>query len=333
MKNTFFAIAFLLPLLAVGQNDTLLFEDFSPDPSGAMALFPSGNDTVWVNFDADGEPPLDPNLPLNWYSEWSPFDNPDSSKNDVFASSSYLKNPSAKNDNWLILPPIRLCDNKASIHWKSAPFEGPAFMDGYFLMLSTTDNLEASFTTTLFGAAECTGYPPTPSVIPADFTFSPGYIHANVFADSQYFEFNGQTNQCKLEPHSYFLGDYADETVYLAFRHYSQDDNRLDLDDILVLGTNCTSPTADVGDFDIEPILYPNPVEWQLNVLFSLKKAENCCFSVMDEMGRTVFEEAEKKFPAGRNQWNYFPKGLAPGQFFLKVKTEGGSVSRAFSKQ
>mgnify|MGYP000976190372 CR=1 FL=1 len=331
MKNWLFSLVFAFPFFANAQNDTLLFEDFEIDPSAEMIAFPTGSDTVWVNFDEDGKKLVDP-FPQNWYSEYGQFLRPDGTKNNVFTSISYLVDANAYNHNWLILPPLKICDSKASIHWKSAPFEGPAYLDGYYLLVSTTENLPEFFKDTLFGAAECTGYPNFNSTDPADFEFSPGYIHANSFTDTSFFMYQFGTNHCKLEPHSYFLNDYEGKTVYLAFLHNSRDDYRLDLDDILVLGTDCSSKTDAPDDFEVAPILYPNPVDWQLNVLFSLKNGSFCQFSVVDEAGKTIFIEPKKWFPPGQNQWNYWPKNLPPEQYFLKIETENGAVSRVFSK-
>lgn len=332
MKNWFTTLFLLSAFVLNSQNDTLLFENFELDPSLDMLTFPTGNDTVWVNFDEDNELTNDPDAQQNWYSEYAQFDLPNGNKNNVFISVSWLKDTGAVNKNWLILPPIKLCDDKASIHWKSAPLEGPAFMDGYFLKISTSENDIDFFTTTLFGHAECIELPTSITTDPALFGFSPGYIHAKTFTDSQYFEYNGLSNLCKLEPHSYFLDGYANQTVYLAFLHQSKNDNRLDLDDILVLGNKCTTEIDETSDFEIEPILYPNPVDWQLNVLFSLKKAGFCQFSVVNELGRTVFFEEKKWFAAGRNSWFYWPKNVAAGNYFLKISTENGSISRPFSK-
>ncbi len=333
MKNWLFLSLLLLPNFAGAQNDTLLFEDFTIDPSLDMLAFPSGNDTVWVNFDEDEEKSANPAAPQNWYSEYGTFPFPNGQKNDLFTSFSYLADTGAYNHNWLILPPIKLCDSKASIHWKSAPLEGPAYMDGYYLLISTTDNFVESFKDTLFGAAECIKYPAnSTSVDPADFGFSPGYIHANSFTDTAYFKYNDQANLCKLEPHSYYLNDFAGQTVYLAFLHNSKNDHRLDLDDILVRGSKCTSPAGETDGFEIAPVLCPNPVDGQLNVLFSLKRGGPCQFSVTDELGKTVFEGAEKWFAGGPNEWFYWPKDLPAGNYFLKIRTENGQVLRAFSK-
>ena len=49
--------AAFLPFALTAQMDTLLFEDFQDDiigdVEGEVAIFPQGDDTTWVNYDAD----------------------------------------------------------------------------------------------------------------------------------------------------------------------------------------------------------------------------------------------------------------------------------------
>jgi Secretion system C-terminal sorting domain/Cleaved Adhesin Domain len=333
MKKITFLLFFCLPFVVFGQNDTLLFENFEVDPEPNMKPFPEGNDTIWVNFDEDEAATLDPNVGKNWFQEYEI--NVPIGTNNVFTSISYFANSAIRNKNWLILPPIKIENDQASVHWKSAPFEGPAYMDGYFLLVSDGENFTENFVDTLFAAAECTAVPTgTTTTDPAFFSFSPGYIHANSYQDSAYFKFNGLTNFGKLEPHSYFLNAFAGKTIYLAFFHNSLDDNRLDLDDILVLGkkTLGASESAENG-FDFDPILYPNPVQTRLNVLFSMKTNGFCRFSVIDEVGKLIYFEEKNDLKVGRQSWNFEASNMPSGVYFLKMENKNGTFSRRFLKK
>jgi hypothetical protein len=333
MKNITFLLFFCLPVVVFGQNDTLLFENFEVDPEPKMLKFPLGNDTVWIDFDEDNALPFNPSWGQNWYQIYET--EVPTNLNQVFSSISFLANPTIPNRNWLILPPIKIENDQASIHWKSAPLEGPAYMDGYLLLVSEGENFVENFVDTLFAAAECTNIPiGTDTTDPAFFGFSPGYIHANAFKDSIYFKFENKTNACELEPHSYFLNDFAGKTIYLAFLHNSLDDNRLDLDDILVLGKKVVGTSEPLQNgFDFNPILYPNPVETQLNVLFSLKNGDFCRFSVTDESGKNVYFEEKNDLKIGRQNWIFRAENLKSGVYFLKMETENGSFSTRFLKK
>jgi hypothetical protein len=110
--------------------------------------------------------------------------------------------------------------------WKSAPLEGPTFMDGYKIKVSTNGTNIADFATTIFTAAES---------VNGTATQSAGTVHASYNAT------NGV-----LQEWSVNLGAYDNQTIYIAFFHDSNDDNLIMIDDIFV-GT--------ISPFDISVVL------------------------------------------------------------------------------
>jgi len=134
MKKLYTVLTSMLFCTAIqhleAQNDTLMFMDFQVDMSDSMELFPDAGytDDMWVNWDEDGKAAAQ-SFPSNWYSDIS-FESPDSippaDSNFVFASRSWLNDLDTSSSNWLISPAIDIVDDQATLHWKSAPFQGPA---------------------------------------------------------------------------------------------------------------------------------------------------------------------------------------------------------------
>ncbi len=188
MKNVFFAVFLSFSSCLFGQSDVLFSEKFDSDIAWKMALFPSGDDTTWVNFSEDDIPPLDPNLPKNWY--WEVLTN-DFLTGEVidslFVSTSFLVGAQGGNRNWLILPPISIPDSTCRIFWRSSSFQGPAYHDGYKVLVSTESNFDFHFIDTLFRQAQMVDFTDDCSVDLTDFTFSEGWIQANAYTDPLFF--------------------------------------------------------------------------------------------------------------------------------------------------
>lgn len=190
------------PSVAGPCSDTLLFEDFQSQTIPA----------TWGNLDLDGA--TDANArPQDWYVTIDLETTVAGDTNYVAAASSWFTPPGTSN-NWLVLPQITICDTNIDLLWKSAPFEGLAFMDGYNVRLSTTGNAPADFTTVLASFAEDTSGTGTPG---------PGIVHSN---------FNG--NRGVLSQWAADLSAFNGQSVYIAFEHVSNDDNLILLDDIFI---------------------------------------------------------------------------------------------------
>jgi hypothetical protein len=300
--NLFACSAIILPGALFSQAllpDTLLLEPVIGDPITLMIQVPSGADEEWVNYDQDmlkGNCVDGTATPFGWYIE-SDFGLQDPNLiNDAFTSCSYLSNPNAPNDNWLILPPISIPDEGYYLCWRSLPLEGPAFTDGYRVVASTGSNIpdDGGYSTVLFTAAETIG----PKIAghytldANDYFFTPGYIHANGYTDTTYF-FKDPPNgplRGRMEPHCVSLAQFSGMTVYFAFHHNSLNDSQLQIDDILV----SNAPAVGVSQISANNIhfeILPNPVGTNAYVNWNMEKPDAGFIGIYDMTGKMVFQQ------------------------------------------
>ncbi len=272
--------------------DTLLVQRFEVDPTDTILPFPLGNDMQWVNWDADLIPPLcdDGKVPGNWFWDSDLGD----STNYAYTSCSYLLTPNKPNQNWLITPPIFISDTQAVLSWRSLSFEGPAYLDGYKVLLSTTSNApyEGAFTDTLFVAAEMIDFIVPFSLDPNDYIFSAGYVHANWFRDSAYFlpaDTSYPNNRGLMEPHEVSLAPYAGKQIYIAFLHDSQDDNILQIDDIVVV-QGVGLRTTNLFGQGLKLMAFPSPGRSMVR-LQSTEVLRPVAIRVTDAIGRLMVEQ------------------------------------------
>ncbi|MBN8681263.1 MAG: T9SS type A sorting domain-containing protein [Chitinophagales bacterium] len=328
--------------------DTLLQEHFdgTMDPADNMLLFPTGFDTSWVNLDDDGLPCFcvaGPEAPSGWYLEGD-FSTPVpvAEGNSCFTSCSFTKDE-LPNNNWLITKRIYIPDSSYALSWRSMPFSGPGYMDGYMVLVSRGSNqpFEGGFQDTLFRAAETVDILVTDySTKLNEYTFSPGYMHANSFTDTAYYfkeQFLTQNGQlatvyrCRLEPHSVNLKSFAGDSVYIAFLHHSTDDYLMQVDDILV-ASDQSSRVLDPSDLVHSFSISPNPVDqetyisWQVNgnpteVLLRISSVD----------GREVFS---RRF-AAEGVPRYFADlgALSAGTYICSLQFPQGVVSKVLIKQ
>lgn len=349
LYNLMLAAMAVLPFALNGQMDTLLFEGFQGNWEERYIEFYDdvvyGNDSTWINIDADGAPNAQNDF-QNWYIDLA-FESPDSipaaDSNFVAASVSWMADPNAQNLNWMILPPVRVVDGQATLHWKSAPFQGPRYLDGYTVLLSATevDPFFGTYTDTLFRAAQMlTPLPDGASDINDDalqvdsFLWSPGYIHADRFTLTEYYTWDSISNAFDplLEPHSVSLAAYAGQTVYIAFLHDSFDDNILSIDDILVMG-NLVSPAEEPEGLDIRLVAYPNPVDNFLNVLFRLDAPANVRAGLFDLNGRQALSMASHGRLGGEQSLRIDLRRLPAGAYNLVLDIEGQQFMRKVVKR
>ncbi|MCB0570077.1 MAG: T9SS type A sorting domain-containing protein [Phaeodactylibacter sp.] len=342
---TFLAfLAALLPFSLSAQLDTLLFEDFEGNWEERYLDFYDesayGSDSIWINFDIDGSQAAQ-SRPNNWYLSVdfaTPDTIPDSLANVVAASSSWLVDFNVQNLNWLILPPMHIVDGQASLNWKSAPYQGPRYLDGYKVLLSTSeiDPFLGTYTDTLFVAAEML-YPlpdgandPNDDALQIDsFSVSDGYVHANRFTLQEYYTYTEGDDifVCVLEPHSVSLADYAGQTVYIAFLHDSFDDNLISLDDILVMG-NLVSSAGEPSLPDISLVTYPNPVDNYLNVLFQLDEPSQAQLVLYDMKGQRMLALTGEGRVSGEQNLRLDLRRLPAGTYNLVLNVDGARYSR-----
>ena len=316
---------------AIAQNDTLLWEDFEAEtidyilndyPNGDPNLYPN-----YLNFDIDGIPDgsgNSPERPDEWFLSLG-FADVDST-NTVLASNSWLAGEVDGAENWLVTPRIHIQDNLANLYWKSAPFQLPRYMDGYQVLVSTESNIETDFLDTLAVFAEFDGNLTVDFEDTATYVFTAGTMHTELEYDSA----DVTRHTGVLQQWSASLAEYEGENIFIAFRHRSDDDNLISIDDILVLGT------GSVGINEIEEVsefrLYPNPVNSVdgITIDYSLSAVTDVSYSVQTIDGREVVSENGHTQLAGRHTRKIDLQKLNGGTYIFMLKTNDAILTERF---
>lgn len=327
MNKLFTIFLLALGLNATSQSDTLLFENFEAEVIDyILALPPNGDDTDWLNFDADGIPDgSGQNRPGNWFLGTA-FADADGD-NTVLMSNSWTNNTTQSVENYLITPPLQIVDANATLSWKSAPRQTPRFLDGYCVVAQIGSNIETGFTDTLAKFAE---FISGDSFNYDDYEFSSGYVHGS---DFQFIEDSGDSARWigVLRPESISLAQYAGQTIYIAFVHNSTDDNLISIDDILVTGTSPTNikkVDRQVG-FDI----FPNPAKQFANITLDLPVTTGVnihVYSVDGKLIRTIQQGYRIK---GTHQLQIDVADLAPGIYNIVVQTKDFNLGKSLIKE
>lgn len=325
--------------------DTVLVANFESghvfEPGDLDPSEPTGFDQDWVNFSESGHAQfcLDSVETEGWYPLYDFTDPNNLSENVAFTSCSYTTNePPSKcskpTRNWLILPPIQIHGGLAAIHWKSASYYGPYWLDGYKLMVSTTGNFPADFTETLFSAAEMIDVKPGKnfgSLVPNDYQFSAGYVQANTYSDPKYYLFGqdplGYDNLLgQFEPHSADLSKFEGKKIYLAFLHDSHCDAHLQIDDIVVVDN------GSVGFADLPNLgrwqLSPNPARDFIDLKIELKNPIAARLLLRDFSGKLLKTFELGEIFAGDFRRRLDLTGLPTGIFVASLETAAGSFSQ-----
>lgn len=322
MKKILLSATMMVALsFTTNAQDTLLFEDFQNGAPESFSLNPpTGAETFWINFDGDGLPDASSqSRPLEWFS--GTYDITDTN-NIVAVSNSWTNDATTPVLNWLITPPLTISDASFSLTWRGAPYQTPLYMDGYKVLISKTNNLEASFTDTLKVYAEYESRLSTfPDSTYNSYTFSPGFVFG-ADGDTNYVYFDNDSARFRgiLRPDSVSLAAYAGQTIYIAFLSDTHDDNLLFLDDIMV-----SSPTASAikenyaNNSNMQ--VFPNPATQSTRVNFSVEQYSRVFISVLDMEGKLV-----KKFDKGQLMTgNHFADldltNIPQGNYFVQINS------------
>lgn len=322
----------------LGIPDTLLLQTFTVDPSDTMLVFPSGNDLKWVNWDADNgatDCGRTEKVPGNWFwdSDLGIPNDPD--QNYVFTSCSWMVDTNVRNENWLITPPVYIPDSATILSWRSLSLDGPGYVDGYKVLVSTTSNepFTNAFTDTLFVAAEMVAYTVVGSLNPEDYVYSPGYVHANWYTNTDYFFLafpSAPTYNGRLEPHTASLAEYAGRWIYIAFLHDSKNDNILQLDDIAVLNGE-TSSTVSPAFEQYFLKIKPNPVRETALVSWKVDSQDAGRVVLTDLLGKILVERQIENLGDGACTLNL--QHLSPGLYTCVLQTSTGRQAMLLVKQ
>jgi hypothetical protein len=338
MKKLFTLLSLvLISLLGAAQNDTLLIEPFDVDPTG-NANFITGvppaatGDANWYNYDGDGlADQSGASRPGEWWWSGGSFADVDSVDGCMFSNSWTLDavNPVR---NFLITPSIQIIDTNASVSWASAPRQTPRYLDGYVVVVSTTHNDEAAFTDTLFWGAENEGWNSSPT----DSTFSQYYFqptNPNAFIhgfDGTYVEYHGDSVRLigQLRPFTVSLSAYAGQSIYIAFVHYTHDDNLFAIDDILVKGTNPVG-IRDITNDAMKLYSYPNPAKRNIHFNFTMDKTSDVIVEVTDVLGNVILKDNLKNI-LGQYSYTMNVEKLSGGTYYYTVTSEFGKSANKF---
>lgn len=325
-----FSVSFVS--FSIAQNDTLLFENFQDQNLPYIQIGPpngSTNETTdWYNFDEDQLPDGSPsNRPGEWFLAY-PFATadaltPSGDSNIVLASSSWT-NVSQFTLNWLITPKIQI-NGPTTLSWKAAPRQTPRYLDGYRVLISTTDNYETSFNTVLFDAAEYLSAPGSFADSSfSNYSFSNGFVHGQ---DGTYIEYVGDSARFigELRPFSVSLDAYIGQSVYIAFLHRSMDDNLISIDDILVTGV-ATSIKEEDNEF--KSGAFPNPASNMLTLNYTLPKSSSIDVLVYDSNGRLVENKFIGMQIAGKQSISYNVANLANGEYSFVIRSSFGTTTQ-----
>jgi hypothetical protein len=316
----FFAIGSVMAT-EIAVPDTLLYEgfdgtDFSFIENGA----PNGNDITWINFDADGLPDGSPsNRPGEWYVSTSGFADVDANTQ-VIMSNSWTNDGTNPVQNYLILPPLQIVDNTAMLYFKSAPRQTPKYLDGLKVVVSTSSNIETSFTNVMKVFAEYTGEQnPLPDSSFNSYSFSSGFVFGS---DGQYIQYAGDSARFigELRPDSISLAQFAGQTIYIAFLHETTDDNLMSLDDILVTGTNPNSIRKMEAN-EMELSVYPNPASNNIRLSYNINRPSQASISITSIDGKVVLEQQVGFMLKGTHFTDVDVTNLPAGNYLVNFRT------------
>ena len=346
--RVFVMLLVVLPISLAAQLlvDTLVYENFQGNwPERTLQFYDEdayGSDSIWINLDIDGAENAQ-NNPQDWYISLdfaSPDSIPASDTNFVAASVSWMNDFTIQNLNWMVLPPVVVGEEDVTtLYWKSAPYQGPRYVDGYKVLLSTTevDPFFDSYTDTLFVAAEMIPPLPNGSSDPAinalnvdSFNFSMGYVHAERYTLEEYYYLDQPGDNLYvgvLEPHSVSLEDYHGQTVYIAFLHDSFDDNIVSVDDILVV-KDIIGATKGPELENIRLMTYPNPVDNYLLVRFWLESPAEVQLELYDMNGKRMLSMNGQGRVVGDQNLQLDLRRLPAGAYNLVLNLDGAKYTR-----
>lgn len=345
-KSIAWLFCFMIGASAQAQidADTLLFRNFQTD-TVAEVDFPDPDiirPNQWINWDQDGIRDITPNFPGRWFKDIDFRYFEDSTEipqdtNFVYASSSQLFRSELKNRNWLISPPVVIEKNETVLFWKSAPRQGPRYMDGYMVLLSKNGVEKEDFLDTLFRHAQMVEPLPlnemdtlTTAFVVDSFLFAPkdGYIHADRYTiDSLFFREDTATFfTARLEAHMADISEYQGDTIHIAFLHDSDNDNFISIDDILITSRQIDH-TTDLAN-EINLTVFPNPVRNRFRFLFNHSfSGQRYQAQLFDTAGKMAFNQTlinEK----GRQEVEVAVGNLPPGLYYLCLDFGAGKATR-----
>ncbi len=234
-------------------------------------------------------------------------------------SSSWQEGFVGPTDNQLVSPVISLdAGTNASLSFDSKPSQGPRYMDGMRVVVlvgDTQDDWDAASGDVVLDLAENVG---APGAQWADQAFEGDVIHNNwILTDA--------ADSSRMFPrpmsHTIDLSSYAGQNIMIGFVHDSNDDARISIDNIEILGNG----TFGVGMADNKAekfnlVAFPNPAVDNARVSFNLENAEQVVVNVYDVTGKVVISENQGTLTAGAHNINLNVANLPTGVYNISVQ-------------
>jgi len=351
----------LLTITLIGQAyaQTIVFqEDFQSEEPIAFQFLPEdADDEEWINYDQDTEPPaggtnLDPanddqGFQAFFYSlEFGAegLENPD---NVVIASNSWHDDFTVASDNWLITPQIEISNAQHVLQFNAAPSQAPRYCDGFRVLVSPEGEPFVEEFELVYQAGEMTalsddGYGFNPDDFSWNLPFGSGTDGTTGYRPGNNFELGnpflvedtqaaGDMYAMLPEPVELDLSAYDGQTIRIAFHHNSEDDFLMSFDDITVVD-NSTIGLEEM-DFDLLVNLFPNPVDYVMNLDFSERIQSEARVTIFDVRGAVVFSQEYLENDL-RVRQNMDLSDLSSGLYSIQVIVDNASVvSKNFVKR
>lgn len=243
--------------------------------------FEEGMPACWTILDQDGDGISweDSYNPVSYYSG-SPFSGEGNNGSDGFVLSGSYSNVTGvlTPDNWLITPALVIPSNGAKLTWYVAAIDANYAAEYYEVMLST-------------------------SLTPSSFT--------SVFNETL------QSDQWEQRSVN-ISGNYAGQTVYVAFRNHNTEDIFLmRIDDINV------SAGTGVEDHELNTTIFPNPANNVLNINANSNINRVEVYNMMGQMvGSYNVNDVNTQIST---------TALANGVYTVKIATENGTTTKKFT--
>ncbi|MCH2198864.1 MAG: T9SS type A sorting domain-containing protein [Flavobacteriales bacterium] len=284
-------------LLSVGASAQIIFEEY----------FDNGMPAEVVLVNLDELTPDDPDLATMVDSAWtirniSAQGFGGGSGSDAAFSVSWYEGDEGPSDDWMILPGVQL-GSDPYLSWTGMAITSSGdFRDQYQV-----------------------------------FVVADGQAIENFFLAAPIFDTGNEGEETEETFHQMSLADFANETVYIAFRNFTQPynpdlptgpgngGNELAIDNIVV--SEGAVAVKEIPEVEIR--CWPLPADNELRVQFD-QAATDLTWSIVDLQGKIVLQSSEGDLAPGA-QISINVSALATGNYILNVKANGSSSTTQVS--
>lgn len=138
--------------------------------------------------------------------------------------------------------------------------------------------------------------------------------------------FPNSTTEWKQESIS-LTSTYFNSNFRFKFVFSSNGGNNLFIDDINI---DVTASENELVQLESSLQLFPNPTNDELNLNFQLEKSTTLSFSVVDILGKTIFDGGKGTYNEGNQQLKLDVKSISNGLYFIEISEENSSIRKPF---